>query len=406
MNIDTKHLKKEDVENFIREYISEYRTYLEEKYPNRKSDFPFYKEYPFDVKAYVDEKTTLIVYKYNVPTLKIEVFEVDKVPDWRHQQKETYVEIFANVYFSRRIDNPKDVAIREILDFFSQEEYDMGQSEIYEKMHCEAVEAEVNDTVKGYLNYLNHAYNVQNETLEKHKTDLYEVTQLVSKHEQYHSAYLIAECNTLADVNTELSKDIESSIFLSVHANYRAANILLRRLLEVTLIAIKFDFQLKKYKSKHKKYNNIISKRDQWLIKPNHVPFAGNNGILSTLIDDDTNNKATQLLNLSNPTNKETFKNYVMGVYKELSKHVHYGGKFSGDVFDEFTFDFVEYDEMRFKEWYNKLNQIHEICNIVILLKFPEMIALSKKNENDYISFPTLKNIQLSKLRGCQIFWC
>lgn len=401
MNIDTKHLKKEDVENFIREYISEYRTYLEEKYPNRKSDFPFYKEYPFDVKAYVDEKTTLIVYKYNVPTLKIEVFEVDKVPDWRHQQKNTYVEIFANVYFSRRIDNPKDVAIREILDFFSQEEYDMGQSEIYEKMHCEAVEAEVNDTVEGYLKYLNHAYDVQNETLEKHKTDLYEVTQLAIEHEKYFSAYLIAECENLANVTIELSKDIESSIFLSVHANYRAANILLRRLLEVTISAIFFDFHLQNDKSNTNKYENIVKLHDRWSKNQKSIHFTGNGGFLNRLIDDDTDNKATKLLNL-NPTNKKTFENYVTDVYKNMSGHVHYGGKFSGDVLDELTFDFVEYDVRQFKEWYNKLNQIHEICNIIILLKFPEMIDLSEKYNNKYISFPTLKNIQLSKLKEMQ----
>ncbi len=395
MNIDTKHLKKEDVENFIREYISEYRTYLEEKYPNRKSDFPFYKNYPFDVKAYVNGKSTLITYKYNVPTLKIEVFEVDKVPDWRHLQKESYVDVFANVYFSLTIDKPKDVAIREIHDFISQEEHETEQAEIYEKLYCEAVEAEVNDTTKGYMNYLNHAHNVQNETLEKHKNDLYEVIQLVNKCEQYYSAYFIAECDTLADVTTGLIKDVESSIFLSVHANYRAANILLRRWLEITFIAINYNFQLKINKSELNDYNDCVIKRDHWLKKSDRISF---DNILSRLLDDDTDNQAIQLLNLSNPVNKKKFKNYVSEIYKELSKNVHYGGKISGKIFDEFTFDFVEYNEMQFKEWYNKLNQIHEICNIVILLKFPEMIALSEKYNSEYISFPTLNNTQLSKL--------
>lgn len=399
MNINTKHLKKEDVENFIREYISEYRTYLEEKHPNRKSDFSFYENYPFDVKAYVSDKSTLITYKYNAPTLKIEVFEVDDIPDWRPLQKELAIEVSTNVYFSRTIDKPKDVAIREILDFFSQEEYDEEQAEFYEKLHCEAVEAEINDTIKGYLNYLNHAYSVQSETLKKHKADLYEVAQLVSKHEQYYSAYLIAECDTIADVTTELSKDIESSIFLSIHANYRAANTLLRRLLEVTFIAINFDFQIKKCKSESNEHDDFVRKRDHWLKKSDRFSF---DDILSSLVDDDTDNKATQLLNLSNPANKKKFKNYVSKIYGELSKHIHYGGKSSGDVLDGFTFDFVEYDEIRFKEWYNKLNQIHEICNIIILLKFPEMIALSEKYEIDYVSFPTLKNIQLSKLKGMQ----
>lgn len=397
-----KKLKKEDVEKFIRDYISGYRTFLEEKYPDRKNDFPFYTGYPFDVKAYVSEKSTLITYKHNASSLTIEVSEVDKIPDWRPLQKEFGISVSTNAYLSRIINKPQDVAIREILGVFSQEEYEKEQAELYHKLYYEAIESEINDTVDGFLNYLDNAYIVKKETSEKHRNDIYSAIQLFNKHEQYYSAYLMAECETLADIVIELNKDIESSIFLSVHANYRAANTLLRRWLEVTFNALYFDFKLKKYKNKPTQYNKHLKKRDQWLSKPVHLAFTGNGGILDTLIDADTDSKATQLLNLTNPDNKQSFKKYVENVYKELNQHVHYGGRISDSPLDELTLNFVEYSEKRFKEWYNKLNQINEICNIIILLKFPEIIALSEKYGDEYTSFPTLEEAQLSKLNELQ----
>lgn len=320
------------------------------------------------------------------------------MPDWRPLQKKLDIEVSSNAYLSRIINKPHGVAKRDILNVFSQEEYEKEQAEQYEELYYEAVEDEINDTVEGYLKYLDNAHDVKKETLEKHRNDIYSAVQLVNKHEQYFSGFLIAGCETLKDVAFELNKDIESSIFLSIHANYRAANTLLRRWLEVTFIAINFDFKLKRYKDKNKlgRYNKLLIKRDEWLRTPRKISFAGE--VLDTLLDADTNSKATQLLNIVKPDNRESFKEYVKTIYNELNQHVHYGGG-SPIPIDKLTLNFVEYDEKCFIEWYNKLNYIYEICNIIILLKFPEIIALSEKNKSEYISFPTLADTQVSKLK-------
>lgn len=393
-------LKKEDVETFIQEYIASYRSFLESEYPNRKNEFAFYTGYPFEVKAYVSEKSTLITYKYNAPKLKIEVSEVDEIPDWQPLRKKLGVSVFANAHLSRIINKPQEVAEKTIFDVFQIEKYEEQQAELYEQAYHESVESEIEDTVDGYINYLDNAYTVKKETLVGHRNDIYSAVKLVNILEQYHSGFLIAGFETLADVVTELNKDIESSVFLSIHANYRPANTLLRRWLEGTFTALYFDFKLKNYKPTSKKYNKALKTSKKWLkAEPLHIGFNGNGGVLETLIDTDTDDKATKLLNITHPDNKTAFKSYVKNIYTELNKHVHYSGRISGSPLDDLTFNFVEYDEKRFKNWYNKLNQIYEVFNIIILLKFPELIGLSKQYKSEYVNFPTLDENQLFKLK-------
>lgn len=400
MNGSIQKLRKEDIKKYIQEFISGYRRFLEEEYPDRKNEFGFYTGYPFEVKAYLSDEATLFLYKYNSPSLTIDVAEVEKIPDWRPIQKEfNHIRISSNVYLSRRINKAQDDAVQEILGFFSQEAYEEEQAELYNKQYYEEMEAEFNQTVDGYINYLDKAYEVKKITLDKHRTDIYYAIQLIDKYGTYYSGYLMADCEALADVIIELNRDIESSIFLIIHANYRPANSLLRRWLETTLIALFFDFKLKKYKNNPEKYNKWIRKRDLWLRKSIHISLNGNGGVFDFLIDSDTNNKATQLLKLTNPDYKESFEKYVETIYTELNKHVHYGGRNSDSPFDELPLDFVEYNEKRFTEWYNKLNQINEICNIIILLKFPEMISLSEKYKDEYTTFPTLEESQSHKLK-------
>lgn len=392
-------LKKEDVETFIQKYIASYRNFLESEYPNRKNEFAFYTGYPFEVKAYVSEKSTLITYKYNAPKLKIEVSEVDEIPDWQPLRKKLDVDFSTNAHLSRIINKPQEEAEKTILDVFQIERYEEQQAELYEQAYHESVESEIEDTVGGYINYLDNAYKVKKETVVGHRNDIYSAVKLVDILEQYRSGFLIAGFETLADVFTELNKDIESSVFLSIHANYRPANTLLRRWLEGTFTALYFDFKLKKYNQTSKKYNKALETRQKWLTQNMHIGFNGNGGVLETLIDTDTDDKATKLLNITHTNNKTAFKSYIQNIYTELNKHVHYSGRISKDPLDDLTFNFVEYNENHFKNWYNKLNQIYEVFNIVILLKFPELIALSKQYKLEYTKFPTLEEKQLFKLK-------
>lgn len=386
-------LKNEDIKKFIQAYILEYRTFLEENYPQSKNDFPLYAGYPFDVKAYVSEKSTLIVYKYNAPSLRIEVVEVNRVPD-RKTVQENAIQGYSSAYLSRIINKPQDVARKDILAYEAHEKEYEEQQEYYEQLDAEA---EVDATINHYLNYLESSYNVKKKTSEEKRNEIYSAIKLVYERMDYYDAYLRTGCDTLFQVMFELNADIESSIFLSIHGKYRPANALLRRWLETTIHSLYFDFELKRYNKNTKTYESTLKKRNNWLKKPRHIRFTGDDfSILAILIDPDTDYIATQLLKeTTSYFSEQSFRRYVENLYRNLSKYVHYGGMIPSE--DELLLEFAEYNEKLFREWYVKLNRINEICNILTLLKFPEMLTLYEEYKEE--RFPTLKEKQMRKLK-------
>lgn len=257
---------------------------------------------------------------------------------------------------------------------------------------------EIDETVKHYLNYLESSHDAKIETLEKKTTTVYDAISLVNDYLGYYSAYSIMSCEILSDISSEISDDIDTSIFLSIHGKYKPANALLRRWLEINIIALYYDSELHKYNKTTKKFQDTQKKGYNWLSDPHHKKFTGNEfGILTTLIDPDTDYIATELLREKTYFKKTTFKKYVVDLYDELSKYVHYGGMklFLGDI-DDLHFDFAKFNDKFFNEWYLRLTQINEICNIITLLKFPEIITLSKEHD---ARFPTLESSQMIKLR-------
>ena len=284
-----------------------------------------------------------------------------------------------------------------------EEQAKIDQEEYYRHMEDE-MEDEMHDTLDSYLKYLDAAYDVKTETLEKHSGDIYNAIQIVTEHDQHLFGFLIAGCSTLGHVIPDLNRDLESSIFLSIHANYRAANILLRRWLETTIIAIYYDSTLKIHGGRKNggKYKGTLKNLDKWLKTAFQEPFTKDTGTLAKLLKGDANDRATELLNIINPSYEKSFHEYVKTIYSELSHYVHYGGG-SSIPNDEMGVNFVEYDEKCFTRWYTKLDQINDLCHILIFLKYPEIIRLSEENEDDWLmSFPTLRCAQVSKLKEWQ----
>lgn len=390
MNDENKihKIEKEELKKFIEEYISQYIKILEEKYPERKENFPVYSNYPLNVIAYVSEKSTHIVYKSEASSLKIEVFEVDNIQDYKKQKEDIETSVYSNDYLKYLMRNPREFAEMEISNFLSFEEHEKAQDEYYEALYEEYIESEVDN----YIKYLNKARNVEKETSEKNRKEIHSAITLVEKHLDNHRAFLKTGCMSLLSVVFELNQDIESSIFLSIHGKYRPANALLRRWLETTLIALYFDFELKKCVPKTKTHEELQKKCNKWLEKSSHFRFTGNDcSILAALLDPDTDDFAMQILKEITPSKYSSFRGYIEDMFRNLSKCVHYGG-----MNEDILIDFAEYNEKSFKEWYVILNQINEICNILILLKFPEMLTLSWENKNE--KFHALKERQIQKL--------
>ncbi len=391
MNDEKKNhkIKTEDLKKYIEEYIFQYIKILEQKYPDRKEEFPLYSNYPFNVIAHISEKSTRIVYESKASSLKIDVFEVDNIPAQKNQSDIIESGVYSNDFLNYRMSYPRAAANRDISDFLSREDYEKEQAELYEALYEDFVESEVDN----YINYLNKAINVEKETSVKNRKEIHSSIKLVETHIDYNRAFMITKCMSLLNVVFELNQDIESSIFLSIHGKYRPANALLRRWLETTLIALSLDYELKKCNPKTKTYEELQKKRTKWLENPSHFRFTGSDcSILAGLLDPDTDDFAIQVLKETTPSKYSSFRKYIEDLFKNLSKYVHYGG-----MNEDILIDFAEYNEISFREWYIKLIQINEICNILILLKFPEMLTLSE--ENTEIRFPSLKEKQTQKLK-------
>ncbi len=79
-----------------------------------------------------------------------------------------------------------------------------------------------------------------------------------------------------------------------------------------------------------------------------------------------------------------TFSDIVYKIFQDLSRYVHYGGIIEPA---DLKLTFAEYnkEQKHFEKWFEKLNQINEICYILILSKFPNLKSEDKKC---YFYFP------------------
>lgn len=386
-------ITKENVKKYIKRYVAEYRSYLVKKYPDRKNEFSLYKKYPVHIKAYVTKISTLIFYKYNTPKLKIEVFEVDHIPNWKSIEKNTF-ESWTNYYFLEHINKPKEVARRHIEEIIGYEEIKKEEEEHYAKLAEQLYEEQIDLTIDQSLKYMEKAYRVKKETLDNERYDIFSICNIIMEMD-FFSAYDKLECTTLSMIWFELQEDIDSTFFLCLHGKYRPANALLRRWLETYIIALYFDFKLKEINKKSKSYKNMVNKRDSWLSKSKRLRFTGEDySILAQLIDPDTDYYANQIMKKTTPNyNHKFFRNYIEQIYRDLSKSVHYGG---WTVIDS-PIDFAEYNEKQFENWYVKFHQINEICNILLYLRFPEILNLKKKFKN--IIIPPLPENKIKELK-------
>lgn len=269
----------------------------------------------------------------------------------------------------------------------------------YQKIY----EEEIDDTIKNYFQYLESSHEVKNQTLDEKSTEIYSTRSLAYEHLSFNPSLFDAGCFNLAYVLSEVNDDIESSIFLSIHGKYRPAKALLRRWLETTIRAICHDCQIEKNSKIPIKHTKSIKNGRDWLKKSPYHRFSGKRdksgkeSILNVLIDSDTDYIAQQLLKEKSDFKDISFKKYIEILYGNLSKSVHFGG-IDIESSDELNLEFAKYDKELFDEWYTYLNKINEICNILILLKYPKMLTLYKERKINIPALETNQKILLDKL--------
>lgn len=272
-----------------------------------------------------------------------------------------------------------------------EEDIENQINEHYHRLH----EEEIENTVENYLHYLESSHDVKKKTLEEKTSEIYSAILLIYEYLDSGSSYWMIGYETLDNVLIDITEDIEMSIFLSIHGKYRPANALLQRWLETTITAIYLDYKLKKYANDVKNYEKTLEEGWGWLEESKNIHFTKSGYVLDTLIDSNTDNLAQKLLSEKSYFEDATFKEYVIDIYKNLSKSVHYGGM--NISFENLCMGFSEYNRELFEKWYGNFNQVNEICNILIFLKNPETITFIKEHK---ISIPTLESNQMIILKN------
>lgn len=384
--VKTKKIKSVCISNkmikdFIKQYVGEYRQFLEDSYPNQKNSFLIYKSYPFHIIAYVDSSKTLIEYQPNTDKFVVRIKTVDKLPEIDRKKK--YIGAFRNDYLLRVHKEAKRIAREDILSIVAEiEAHERSRKELadyYERQYAEYIDEHITSTLKGYISYVETAYDVKKETTSKQKDRIYGIVTIIDNARAcLMEALLNASCLTLYTVFEEILQDVESSLFLTLHGRYRPANAILRRLLETMMTALFFDAELQKCKHGSKTYDHIRGNRDVWVDRSRSLRFTGEYGILGILIDPDTDYIATEVLKATTKRFPRSFRAYVEKLYGDLSKFVHYGGLRS---MDELSLEFAEFDEKQFENWFARFNQVYEICNLLAAIKFPKILEAYEKLE-------------------------
>jgi len=454
-------ITKEKLKKFIEEYVTAYREIVDKKFPDAKDKFTLYKNFPYAVKAYISDNSTLLLFQFDEPSFGIDVSQVESIPDWRSLSGR--VKVFSNKYLLRVLDKAQDIAEQEITAQLICEETRRMEEEClaegYEK-HLAKVEEEaskafesmINSKIENCSEYFDAIYDVKVKTLEEHKYKIGDARSLIKMHHgmfeiytqwvylfsidavgleeklnngviseelkkmlepkelpenatikkenngewrildkeerSYKKTYIIKKENgklnsytwpdALFWVFDDIIQSIESSFLLAIHGMYMPAMALLRRWLEIMEYALYYELK--------------PNGKEKWLNGERTSPEE----LMSTLTDT-IDNKAAQISRyISSESNQNSFREYVQEVYRDLCRYAHYGGI---DRTIE-NIGFVDYDPELFDKWYKRFQQINEICNILLLLHFPEILDLY---ENKKGRFHFLSENQIQQIRNCRI---
>ncbi|RJS87709.1 hypothetical protein CW704_02115 [Candidatus Bathyarchaeota archaeon] len=187
---------------------------------------------------------------------------------------------------------------------------------------------------------------------------------------------------------------------------YKPAMALLRRYMETFLVALYFDLELKKYKKNSKTFEHFEKEKERWIRKGRRFRFRGEYGLVERLVNPDTDYVALEVMkNTSTSFSKSSFRKYIEEIYSNLSKSVHFGGI---NLPDDMLITFSEYNDELFKEWYSRLLQVHEICNLLLVINFPSIVEhyeqYSKKEIEHERRIPLLLDSQIKILKEQGVF--
>jgi hypothetical protein len=262
------------------------------------------------------------------------------------------------------------------------EEHEREESKRLEREWLDHIKSEV-----GYfLEYLNTAYDVKEETFQKHVYELFSLIEEVARFENRVQIYASIPGEALLLSHRQVLDDMHTSIFLAVHGKYAQAMSSLRRVLEVSFRAIEHDCRMAAQSSTR------LPDIDEWL-QGRGLKFSSKGGTVDAILDERTDKAVVNFLKKFRNLERASARESVKETYHELSHYIHVE-PFSNR---QIVFGFAEYDASLFDRWQRTYAEVILLIDLIVLLKFPTLLALSSKRKE--VGFPGFSAEELNFLR-------
>jgi len=382
MSSDYPPIRGSEARDFLSQYTDIFRNLLDTKYATCRGKFPLYEGEPFQILAFIVPAGVLVTYKMNAQSFGIKVENVTELPNERH----SFTRFYTNRHFRSAMKNPQREAEREINIQLSLEsdliEHEKAELEWLQQEWVDHIRSEVGD----FLSYLARSDEVQRNSFEKNVDDLFDLLEAVVRFQNRIEMFDKMNAVSLMLLHGQVLDDMYTSIFLAVHGKYSQAMLSMRRVLEASLRGIKTDYRIAAQPEMRP------SDLEQWLQNSREF-FSGKRGVINFLLDKSTDGIATNFLRRFRKLECSSARQFVTAKWMELSQYAHVEG-FSNR---QTVLSFAEYNDKLFEQWRKNYVEVVLLIDLILLLKFPDVLAHSFKGEK--IGFPRFSAEELSFLQ-------
>jgi hypothetical protein len=377
-----------DAKKFLTNYTLAFKKLLDTKYSSEKAAFPLYAAWPFEIRAYITSKGLVISYVRNAKSFSVHVENAPKSP----MSSDHWSWAISNRYFCVLSEDPEKSAEQDI-------KYQLDIPKMHEavlEQEAELAEAQWEEHVKGeveyYLKYLDKSDAVKIVSVEKNLQDLYTIIDLFQGLRNRFELYTKLGATAQELVHSQITDEVDISLFLVIHGKYGEAIACLRRVMEIGLRAILMDFMALRDKTWEKTRDDWVDGADGRGQRPGH--FTGDESVLSMLLDKRTEEVLTQYCaQYLHFTSISTYE-FLKETYRRLSSFVHLEPISTAEL----LLEFAEYDQQRFNQWEDELFNVCRFLDLFLIVKFPK--ALDFRSDLPSFGFPVFSEAQIAHLKS------
>jgi len=370
--------KPEEIEHFVRQYITALESLLKGLYSdvkklNYKRNFPIV--FPVSVKIYQASSGIWIYF------IKSDFFSYQITHN--HLDGIKCSQFIPYNLFSHYKDKGARKAKMDIETYISLPDMIKQHEEIMQNQNEYDCYQNMSYELEYYLSYMKKSQEIIDETKQNNFSELYNMFEIVIHYFSRYDRLIEEDCDTMCILLPMLNTDIETVLFLALHGKYYSSLSISRKILEVTIRAIYLDFflQFDDY---------LIEIKNEWLQGERFKYIFSK--VMDKLLPNDDNNYITNILYDLNIMKDNNLKDKIKELYSVLSKYVHLRPR--KDLFDT-TILFSEYDEKKFDHVYRYIIEIMRFTDIILFMKYPKILINSSFNEFPEFSYEEYNNLKV-----------